>query len=142
MQADERLAEELVSQSQRWGIVANWHIATALLGIYVTNGKAEKALSFLKSATDAAAGKKHHPVRISNANSTLVSFAACFILPLKDGTQGIIIDPEFAMCAVRQEKVHFMMHTMDVNKMLVIVLAIPTPFRTWWKIHVLQACLH
>lgn len=72
MQADERLAEELVSQSQRWGVVTNWYIAAALLNIYVANGKPEKALSFIKSATDAAAGKTIYPVRILAARLELL----------------------------------------------------------------------
>ncbi|KAK9821204.1 hypothetical protein WJX74_009857 [Apatococcus lobatus] len=60
--ADERLAEELMSQSQRWGVVANWHIATALLDIYVANGNPEKSLSFLKRTTDMAVKKTQYPV--------------------------------------------------------------------------------
>ena len=51
---DQKLAEELIAQSRRWGILPNWHTTAVLVDMYVTNKRPEKAISFMKYATECA----------------------------------------------------------------------------------------
>ena len=83
VQADEGLAEELVSQAQRWGVQTNWHIAMALLTIYVANAKPEKALSFIEGVTDGRVGKTlYHPVRLTHGKLGLSFLRSCCLIDL------------------------------------------------------------